>query len=582
MPYIPAKLRINRLFYSINQAKTVRNMLITLNPEKLKRYKNIAMLIIRHNNESIFRTSEFDENNIPEEDQESQEIKKDADRLCEELQELGPTFIKLGQLLSTRPGLLSRPYIKSLSKLQDKVAPFPFEDVEEIVTEELGVRLSKAFKEFDQKPIAAASLGQVHRAVLRNGKEVAVKVQRPGIRNIVLQDLNALKDIAETVDKHTEIGRKYLFEDLLEEFRRSILLELDYLKEAQNLVKLSDIVKGYDDIIIPQPVSDYTSSKVLTMDLIHGIKISDFSPIARLDTDGHKLSTDLLKAYLDQVLIHGFFHADPHPGNVFLTHDKKIALIDLGMTARVTPAMRDLLLKLLLVISEGKGDEAAKISIKLGKPLDNFNEEQLRKDISYYVTRYYNASLDDIQVGRVVAELAQISAKNGLRPSADLTMLGKTLLNLDEIGKLLEPGFNPNEVIKQHADYVMQKHMLKNLSPGSILSSLLEMNELVKKLPSRINKLLYLISNNKLRIKIDAIDELRLTRDLQKIANRITLGAIVAAFIISAALMMRVKTEFTIFGYPGIAMILFIFAAVCGCAIMISILRYDEGREKKL
>ncbi len=557
-------------------------MLITLNPEKLKRYKNIAMLIIRHNREPIFRKSEFDERDISAETQVNSDIKKDAERLTLELQEMGPTFIKLGQLLSTRADLLSRPYIEALSRLQDDVPPFPFDEVEKTITDELGVRLSKAFLEFDEKPVAAASLGQVHRAVLRSGKEVAVKVQRPGIRRIVLEDLNALKDIAETIDKHTEIGRRYLFEDLLEEFRRSILLELDYLKEAQNLIRLTEILVNYEDIIVPQPVMDYTSPRVLTMDFIHGIKISDFSPIARLDTDGHKLSSDLLKAYLDQVLIHGFFHADPHPGNVFLTYDKKIALIDLGMIARITPSMSDLLLKLLLVLSEGKGDEAAKISLRLGQPLENFNEEQLTKDIGYYVSRYFNASLEDIQVGRVVAELAQISAKNGLRPSAELTMLGKTLLNLDIIGKILDPEFNPNEVIKQHANSIMQKHMLKSLSPGNIFSSLLEVNELIKKLPSRINKLLYLASNNKLRIKIDSIDELRLTRDLQKIANRITLGAIVAAFIISAAMMMRVQTDFTIFGYPGIAMILFIFAGICGFAIMINILKYDEGRKKRL
>jgi ubiquinone biosynthesis protein len=282
------------------------------------------------------------------------------------------------------------------------------------------------------------------------------------------------------------------------------------------------------------------------------------------------------------VLIHGFFHADPHPGNIIITNDKRIALIDLGMTARITDSIKDNLIRLLLSISAGSMEDTAKFGVRLGEPLEGFDEDAYRRDAASFISDYYDTVIGNIEVGKVVIQLSRIAYKNGLRPMPELTMLGKTLLNLDGIAKLLNPDFNPTETIKEHSKNIMQKHMLKNLSPGNIFSSMLDFNEMLKKLPQRINKLLYLLSNNKLRIKMDAIDELRLTRDLQKIANRITIGAIIASLIIGAALLMNVKTEFKIFGYPGFAMILFLFAVACGIALAVNIYLYDEsGKGKK-
>jgi predicted unusual protein kinase regulating ubiquinone biosynthesis (AarF/ABC1/UbiB family) len=341
-------------------------------PEKLKRYKDLALFLLKHANEGI---TSYKSSEIPIEDESDKDINGDPQKFAKDLEELGPTFIKLGQLLSTRPDFLPISYIEELTKLQDQIEPFSFKEVEEIVENEIGTRISKAFQEFSSEPIAAASLGQVHKALLRDGRPVAVKVQRPGIRRTILTDLETLEEIAATVDKHTSIGRQYAFQDVLQQFKQTILVELDYRQEAQNLIKLGNNLNNYENILIPQPINDYSTSRILTMDYIRGKKVTKLSPLARLEMDGGALAEDLFKAYLDQVLVDGFFHADPHPGNVFITDDHKIALIDLGMVAHIDPQMRENLMKLLLYISEGRGQEATQVSIKIGTKLENYDED---------------------------------------------------------------------------------------------------------------------------------------------------------------------------------------------------------------
>lgn len=561
--------------------KRRHTMAISLAPEKLKRYKDIALLLIKYGSKDIVKTAGTDDTML-EDEIVSGDIKKgDPEQLAHDLEELGPTFIKLGQLLSTRPDFLPQPYLDALTRLQDNVKPFPYEDVETIVQDELGVRISKAFMEFNPEPMAAASLGQVHKARLRDGRAVAVKVQRPGIRETILNDLGALNDIAETLDRHTDTGRRYSFQNILGEFKKALLQELDYRQEAQNLIKLGHNLERYPDIIVPQPVEDYSTSKVLTMDYVRGTKVTSLSPLAYIDLDGKKLARELFEAYLDQVLIDGFFHADPHPGNVFITDDHKVALIDLGMVARVDPEVRESLLKLLLYVSDGRGKDAAEISKSLGTPLVDFNEEKFTQEVIEFVARSHDATLEQIKVGRVVVELTRIAANNGIRTPSELTMLGKTLLNLDQIGRTLDPEFNPNEVIREHADVILRRHFFRKASPGNIFSSLLEVNELLQKFPSRLNTIMDALANNRFQLKIDAIDDLRLMENLQKIANRIAMGIVLGALIIGAALMMRVTSPFTILGYPGIAIVMFLAAAAFGFALVISIFLRDEWGRKR-
>lgn len=555
-------------------------MALSLDPEKLKRYKDIALLLMKYADKDMIKKEPLEQSMEGTLIKTDKEIKEKSESFARELEQLGPTFIKLGQLLSTRPDFLPQSYITALARLQDKVTPFSFEQVEAIIETELGVRLSKGFLEFDSEPMAAASLGQVHKAILRNGTHVAVKIQRPNIRETIFKDLQALEDIAGTLDKYTDIGKRFAFEQILKEFRKALLQELDYRLEAQNLITLHKNLAHYKDIVIPLPVEDYCSTTVLTMEYVSGTKITSLSPLTMLEIDGNQLADDLFRAYLDQVLVDGFFHADPHPGNVFLTDDKRIALIDLGMVARLDPELRENLLKLLIYVSEGRGKEAANIGLILGTKLDEYDPEKFRNEVSEFVTAAQGATIENLKMGQIVVELTRIASENNIRMASELTMLGKTLLNLDEIGRTLSPNFDPNQAIREHTQKIIQKHLLKSITPGDFFSSLLDVKEFLQKLPSRLNILMDKLAAKDFEIKIKSFDEMNLMYNLQKIANRITMGLILAALIIGAALMMRVGSSFTLFGYPGIAMVMFLIAAISGLALIITIWIKDEMPDK--
>src|SRR5213596_301146 len=357
---------------------------ISLKPQHLNRYRQIGWLLAKYGRSDLVKESGLEETLATEERARPKEAAK-ADELAADLEKLVTTFVKLGQLLSTRVELLPRAYLDALSRLQDEVEPFGFGEVEKMVTTELGVRMSKAFSDFESKPMASASLGQVDLARLRDGRPVAVKVQRPNIREQMVEDLDALGDIAEFLDNHTEFGQRYEFTRMLEELRKSLMRELDYRQEAHNLTAIREQLKDFPHLVVPAPISDYSTSRVLTMEYVPGIKITEMTPLARMEFDGEMLAEELFRAYLNQILVEGFFHADPHPGNVFLTDDHRIALIDLGMVARISPRMQDELLQLLLAISEGRSDDAAEAAIKMGEPREDFREVEFRRKIGAIV-----------------------------------------------------------------------------------------------------------------------------------------------------------------------------------------------------
>jgi len=554
---------------------------ISLRPEHVKRYRDLAKLMLKYGRSDLVQTAGLEEALLAEDAAAPPENPNapQAGELADDLEKLGPTFIKLGQLLSTRPDLLPQPYIDALQRLQDNVEPFPAEEAEAIVAEELGVRMSKAFADFEREPMAAASLGQVHRAHLRDGRAVAVKIQRPGIRQQIAQDLDALDEIAAWMDRHTKTGRQYEFGRTLQEFRRTIVNELDYRREASNLATLGANLAQYEHIVVPSPVDDYTTSRVLTMEFVRGKKITALSPLAHLEIDGAALAEELFQAYLKQILVDGFFHADPHPGNVFLTDDGRIALLDLGMVGRVSPELQEQLVKLVLAISEGHGPEAAQITIDLGEVKPEFNRAQFVQTTSELVNLFQGATAENVQVGRIMLEVFRSAAENGIRLPVEMAMLGRALLALDQVGRTLDPEFDPNASIRRNVAGLMQQRMLKSLSPQRMFANLLEMNELVQKLPGRLNRLLDNVSDGGVSVQVRVREELWLMEGMQKIANRLTTGLILAALILGAALMMRVQTRFTIWGYPGIAMLFFLGAALIGIWLIVSIARADVHRK---
>ena len=550
---------------------------ISLQPQHLKRYQQIAWIFIKYGRSDLVKTTGLGEALAPEQRSAPQEKAK-ADELASDLEELGPTFVKIGQLLSTRVELLPRPYLEALARLQDEVEPFSFAEVEKIVNAELGgVRLSKAFSHFEDQPLAAASLGQVHFATLRDGRPVAVKVQRPGIREQMAEDFEALENIAEFLDQHTELGKRYEFCQLLNQFRRTLLEELDYRQEASNLGTLRQQLRDFPRLIVPAPIADYCTSRVLTMDFVPGKKITELSPLARMEFDGAALAEEMFRAYLEQILVHGFFHADPHPGNVFITPDHRIALLDLGMVGRIMPRLQEHLLQLLLAIAEGHGEEAANIAIKIGEPKSEFESKEFTRRIGEIVAKQKSATVEQMEVGRLVLEVTQTCAESGIRVPPELSMLGKTLLNLDQVGRSLAPDFDPNASIRRNAAEITQQRLVRGLSPGNLFSGILELKDLVARLPARLNRIIEAIANNEVKIKVDAIDERTLIEGFQKVANRIAMGLILAALIVGAAMLMRVRTSFQIWGYPGVAIILFLAAASGGIALVVSILFYDKS-----
>ena len=546
----------------------------------LKRYREIALLMWKYGRSDLVKQLNVDVGVSSEESFGAADAT--PEHFADDLEAMGPTYVKLGQVLSGRPDLLPEPYVKALGRLQDSVKPFPTADVERIVMSELGTRISKAFSRFDVFAIAAASLGQVHSAALRDGREVVVKVQRPEIREQIAHDFEVLGEIAAFLDEHTETGKRYRFGLLLEEFRLSLQQEINYVREAQNLITLGKNLKEFELIYVPQPILDYSTRSVLTMEQVKGKKITSISPLTRIETPGAPLIEELFRAYLKQVLVDGIFHADPHPGNVFLTDDGRIALLDLGMVGHTTPAMQESLLKLLIVVSEGKSEDAASHLIRMGQRAKDFDAPEFRRRINQLIALRHNQGVQDINVGRTMLELSQHAAESGLYVPSELTMLGKTLLQLDEVAGVLDPHFNPNAAIRRNVGELMSQRMLKDATQGSVIGTALEMKSFLATVPGRVNQLLDALSNSDVEMRVKWSDAKMIVEGIEKVANRIAAGIVLAALIIGAALLMRVETTYRIFGYPGLAMLFFLAAGAGGFWLVISTFIRDHRARRKV
>lgn len=548
--------------------------------EQLSNYTKFFSFILKYYDSDIVKSTA--NTALKEEAETDLEFSQKPEELVEDLKKMGPTYVKLGQLLSTRPDLLPDHYLKALANLQDDVETISYEEVEKIFEEEIGVRIKKAFMEFDPVPLASASIGQVHKAVLHSGRIVAVKIQRPGVRRNFLEDLDTLQQMADLAVSHSKAARKYALNDIIEELRYILLNELDYNKEAQNLTILRENLKMFDYLIIPSPVAEYSSSKVLTMDFIAGKKITSLGKLIRTEVDFNPLIDDLVEAYLKQIIVDGFAHADPHPGNIHLTTDNKVALMDLGMVAKLSTKIQEKIMMLLVGMSKKDGDAISEALLEMSE-FDNVTAhvDSFRKNINRLVMDSTSTNAEDMETGRVLLQMNRIAADQGIKLAVELNILGKILLNLDQIIAVLTPKYDLQQAIRRFMEKMVNQKMKQELKPENFYGYLLDNKKLAENLPGRLNKITERMAANEFELKIQALDEDRLTDGFQKVANRITSGLIIAAMIIGAALLMRIPSSYSILGYGILPFIFFIIAISLGLYLVYNIMFRDEHYRKR-
>ena len=344
---------------------------------------------------------------------------------------------------------------------------------------------------------------------------------------------------------------------------------------------LAENLAPFTRLVVPRPFEDFTSARVLTMEFIPGRKITALTPLRLNEVDGPALAGELFRAYLKQMLVDGFFHADPHPGNILLAESGKLAILDLGLVERLGPELQQNLLVLLLAVGDGRAEAAGSAAIRIGMKREGFAEEAFRARIAALVLTHRNATISQMSMGRIIFEIARVSAACGLRLPSELTVIAKTLLNLDQVVCALDPQFQPGEAIRAESTLLLQERLEKTFTRGSVACGLLETQKFVEKLPERLCRVLDVLGGNELRVKVDALDEHLLIQGMQKIANRIALGVVLASLIIGAALMMQVQTKFRILEYPGLAILLFLGAAAASVILILDILYYDEKRRTR-
>ena len=493
-----------------------------------------------------------------------------------DLTALGPAFIKIGQFLSTHESFLPAHWANVLETLQEDVEPFAFDAVRSTIEDELQGRLSKIFTTFDEVPIGSASLAQVHRAVLRDGRQVAVKVQRPGIAEDIHDSMRSLGSIARLVDARTRVGRRIRFGDSIADMRRTLEAELDFRLEAENLERLGKRMAAYPELFVPSPHWAFTSRRVLTMDLVVGVKPASLG-LLRTEHDLGAVAQSLVKAYLDQAFVHGELHADPHPGNIRIVSDGRLAIFDFGMVAYIPPQRRMQLLKLLLAAVEGRGEDVAREAIAMGVRLDGFEPERYEREIVPLVARYAaHCEIGSLREGELVLDLSRISTACELRLPAELNLLGKALINVQHVCEVLQPEVDLKKIVEQHLQAIITGRLQRALSPASLATELLEVERLTRGLPRKLADTLSLVAENRVQVRVTGLQDSLLMENMQKIANRVAAGLIVSALLVSSALMMRVETQHTLFGYPLPAFVLFVVATVLGLGIVISALVRDR------
>ena len=480
------------------------------------------------------------------------------------LEELGATFIKLGQILSTRADLLPPDYLAELSKLQDSAAPVPFPAIREALLKELGRPIEEVFLHFDPKPLAAASIGQAHAATLTDGTEVVVKIRRPGVVEQVEEDLKILKELAETVNGRLEFAQRHDIPGIVEQFSDTLRAELDYIREAHNAERFAASFVNEPDLHIPRVYWETTTPRVLTLERIRGTKISDVASLDEQKIDRPALARFATDVVMRMVCEHGFFHADPHPGNFFIEAGGAIGLIDFGMVGTLDEATQDHLADLLIYINHQDGDRLVDVLLDLGVTKKRVDRASLRQDIQHLLSNYWDLPLGELRISALLNDVFAAMRRNNLHLPSNLSLLLKTVIMIEGLGVRLDPEFRMATALESYANRLI----MRKYSPVKLIHNLgrasLDLARLGTEMPQQLRRLVNEAQNGSLQVGMRPEGFDPILNRFEKISNRIVLGVITAAFINGLAVLTSVYRPP---GWESWAWVVFAFGFVCALTL---------------
>ena len=501
-------------------------------------------------------------------------ILSEAERLRLALEELGPTFIKFGQILSTRHDLIPEEYIRELSKLQDRVPAFDYSEAKKTVEKEFGKSIEEVFLTFDPEPIAAASIGQVYHAQLPGGEEVAVKVMRPGIENIIEIDLFILMNLAKFAEKHIKESKFFNPVGYIEEFSRVMRQEINYTHEAQNADKFYLNFKGSTYVRIPKVYWDHTTKRILTLEFLEGIKISDKTKLEEAGLDKRKMCIDLANAYLKMIFDDGFYHADPHPGNIFVSRDGVIIFLDFGMAAYIDPVLRENLVNLIISTMKNDLDLLIDTLASIGLIYDaDLESHYLRINLQEFINNYYSLSIKYIDPTSFLRDLIEVLIKSGGKIPTNIMLLSKTLIIRDEISRELYPEHNFAELVEPYVLKMMEERAGVRFKMKEIDKIARDLTNLIKVFPGKVTHILTRAEKGLLKLEVDHLGIDTLVYELDVASNRLSFSMIISALIIGSSLIIQTGMSPRIFGVPLLGIFGFFLAGFLGMGLLISILR---------
>lgn len=496
-----------------------------------------------------------------------------AERMRLALEELGPTFIKLGQLLSTRPDIVPRPFVHEFEKLQDSVPCFSFDELKAQVERELAAPMEAFYSAIDPDPLAAASIAQVHRARLITGEEVVIKVRRPGVVELVESDISALMGLAHLAERHVAGSEIYDPVGVVREFARTIRREMDFTREGHTIEKFRENFTAVKWLHFPSVHWQQTTRGVLTLEYVDGIKVSDLDALDRAGLDRKLIARRGADAFLEMVLSHGFFHGDPHPGNVLILADNVICLLDYGIVGRLDEALKSFISDILFAIVNRDVDEVVSQLLFAGDISENLDVRALKRDLATFIDSYYEIPLHDIQVGRMLLEFIEIVTLYNIRIQPDLMLLIKALVIIEGMGRTLDPDFDMIE----HLRPFMEKAWRQKFSPRRIVrdinSIMLSYVNLARDMPRDLKEIVNRINRNKFKIDLEHRGLDKFTTDFDRSVNRLSSSLILAALIVGSSIIMQTSRGPQLLGFPMLAFLGYTVAGVIGLWLVYAIIR---------